>query len=296
MKKLLTILLLLTYGICSGQNLVPNGDFEQYWHCPTGGQQLDSAKFWTKPTAGTPDYYNQCGTGTQNVPYTGYGFQHAHSGVGFGALIQIWYQYPNYREYIESPILSTTNSLEANHCYHFEMYINLANVCLYSSHNIGVYFSDSIINDSLLSTHLLFIPQIINPPGNLADTLNWTLVSGNYTAHGGESYLIIGNFDNTSSTTVDSLPFGVVGYPWARVNIDDVSLTPISCTVGITEQNESTLTIYPNPVIDELNVKVNNYEPTEIILYDLSSRKLLQQTFTNTTTKKTIYANAITDF
>ena len=45
--------------------------------------------------------------------------------------------------------------------------------------------------------------------------------------------------------------------------------------------------IFPNPIANKLNVQTNNYEQAEIILYDLSSRKLLQQTFTNTTTINT---------
>ena len=47
------------------------------------------------------------------------------------------------------------------------------------------------------------------------------------------------------------------------------------------------ISIYPNPLADKLNINCNDYEPKEIILYDLSSRKLLQQTFTNSTTINT---------
>ncbi len=69
--------------------------------------------------------------------------------------------------------------------------------------------------------------------------------------------------------------------------IDDVSLTACN-NAGITNYNtENNIKVFPNPVTDKLNVQANNYEPTEIILYDLSSRKLLQQTFINTTTINT---------
>ena len=51
--------------------------------------------------------------------------------------------------------------------------------------------------------------------------------------------------------------------------------------------NKTIINIFPNPVTDKLIINIDNYEPTEIILYDLSSRKLLQQTFTNSTTLNT---------
>jgi len=43
------------------------------------------------------------------------------------------------------------------------------------------------------------------------------------------------------------------------------------------------LKIFPNPFTNQLILTLSNNEQSTIILYDLSSRKLLQQTFTNTT-------------
>ena len=45
--------------------------------------------------------------------------------------------------------------------------------------------------------------------------------------------------------------------------------------------------LFPNPFNDNLNISVKENEQTEIILYDIFSRKLLQQTFTNSTTLNT---------
>ncbi|HKR07088.1 MAG TPA: T9SS type A sorting domain-containing protein [Bacteroidia bacterium] len=46
-------------------------------------------------------------------------------------------------------------------------------------------------------------------------------------------------------------------------------------------------TIYPNPFSDKLNFTVNNKERSEIILYDIASRKLLQQQFINSVSLNT---------
>ena len=64
--------------------------------------------------------------------------------------------------------------------------------------------------------------------------------------------------------------------------------TTTCLTTGINSINDNVnLKVYPNPITDELNVLCTNNEVYEFILYDLSSRKLLQQTFTNTTTINT---------
>ena len=47
------------------------------------------------------------------------------------------------------------------------------------------------------------------------------------------------------------------------------------------------ISISPNPVTDKLNVILNNKELSEIILYDISSRKLLQKKFTNSVSLNT---------
>ena len=151
-------------------------------------------------------------------------------------------------------------------------------------------FSDTVISGVNNALPLPFNPQINNISGNFLDSLNWTLVSGDYTALGGESYLIIGNFkDDSLTTTIPNNTPENGSAPVAYALIDDVSLTLITGTNSSNEINifETFPTLFPNPVTDKLNVQINNNEQTEIILYDLSSKKLLQQTFTNTTTINT---------
>ena len=274
------ILILLTCGICDGQNLVPNGDFEMYSTCPTGYSQITSALNWFNPAVfpgagGSPDYYNQCAALNSyvNVPNMVSGYQFAHSGGAFAG-IGLWYSWGLAREYIE---VNLTSTLIANSCYHFEMYVNLADICKYTTNNIGVYFSDTLIGGINNAINLPFIPQINNISGNNPDTLNWILITGDYNAIGGENFLIIGNFENNLNT--DTIMINNSGNPTqVYFYIDDVSLT--ICT-GINELNEEDFDIYPNPVKNELNVHIANNELTEIILYDITSKKVLEQKFKN---------------
>jgi len=292
MKKTLTSFLLLIAGICNGQNLVPNGDFEQYWNCPNSVSQIDSAKFWFKPSLGTPDYFHQCSinnTGNVqtnvDVPNNYFGYQPARSGDAFAGITRYFLYNSNYREYLGISISSAqTPALDTGACYHFEMYINLGNICHYNSTDIGVYFSDEYdftwSNDPLQVT-----PQITNITGILTDTLNWTLISGDYTAHGGEKYLIIGSFVDDAST--DTITVNSSGISMDYIFIDDVSLTSCS-NVGISDfDNTQQISIYPNPFNSKLIISIDDNEELEVILYDIAARELLQQIFTNTITINT---------
>ncbi|HKR04042.1 MAG TPA: T9SS type A sorting domain-containing protein [Bacteroidia bacterium] len=286
MKKTLLffIFFLLFIFNAKGQNLVPNGDFEQYSGCPTAYSQIDSALFWFNPTVGwslggTPDYHNACSV-SQNVgvPDNGFGYQYAHSGAGYaGAYCGNSYLYPNYREYIETSI---TTPLTANTCYHFEMYVSIGDRCRVTTDDLGIYFSNTQVIGTANWNPLPFVPQISNTTGFITDTIGWTLISGNYQAQGGESFLIIGNFKDSVNTTFNN--FNFLGTDLnAYFYIDDVSLSP--CT-GIEEQNQNNaIKIYPNPVKESLSIsyKLTGKEKAEIIIRDILGKEILRKPFSN---------------
>lgn len=286
MKKQLLLFIFFQLFIFNvkGQNLVPNGDFEQYSSCPSGFSQLDSALFWINPTVpsasgSSPDYFNQCATSSGvSVPGNNFGYQPAHSGNGYGGGI-FWYggPSPNYRENFETSLISP---LTAGQCYYFEMYVALAEKSDHTTSSLGIYFSNTLVNGINNYLPLPFTPQIVNNIGFITDTMNWTLVSGNYTATGGESYLIIANFNDDANTPIQQTGFGI--FPEAYFYIDDVSLTP--CT-GIEDQNQNeAIKIYPNPVGEELKVsglKFKIGEKAEIIITDVSGKEILKSIFSN---------------
>ena len=276
-KLYFLILLFITLRICEAQNLVPNGDFEKYSSCPNNVNQINLALFWFSPQLiSIADYFNKCDlTNYTGVPANFAGYQFAHSGVGYAGFIPYSKSSLNLREYLEVRLL---NSLIADSCYHFKMYTNLCNTTQYTTDEVSVYFSDTLVTGIKNYLPLPYSPQINNTGGFITNTLNWTLVSGNYKAIGGESYLIIGNFKNDANTKV-ILINSSAQYNDIYFYIDDVSLTLCSDSNNI--YNNSGMNIYPNPFMDKLNVIVNNYEPSEIILYDITSRKIFSQSFTS---------------
>ncbi len=226
---------------------------------------------------GTPDYFHECSTMYVPVPRNLCGFQWARTGSGYAG-IHLWASNPDsVREYLEVPLIAT---LTAGECYHFEMYFNHANYYQYTCANLGVYFSDTAVTGVNNFFPLPFQPQIVNPSNNVADTLNWTLMSGDYLAEGGETYLIIGNFDDEAHTdtlhTNPSVPVGA-----AYIYIDDVSLVPTTpCNVTATTASfEDKVKVFPNPARSEVHVAVPSAGNSQIVLFDIAGRSVLQTTF-----------------
>ncbi len=280
-------LFFLSYNV-KGQNLVPNGDFEQLISCPTSINELTLAVSWINPaTNSTPDYFHLCGTGLAGVPNNFFGSQLPHSGGGYAGLIHYYPPSitPDYREYAE---VQLTSPLQQNECYRFEMYVSMGENGGYSTDDIAVYFSDTLIANLPYYTNLPFTPQINNTNGIISDTANWILVSGNYQATGGENYLLIGNYKNDLNTTL--VPNGFGSLNQAYYYIDDVSLTPCTGMENISNFGNSEYLIYPNPVKDELFVI--SYSPApylsglsgekaEIIITDILGKEVYRNQFSN---------------
>jgi hypothetical protein len=103
-KQIYLFVLMLTCKVCNAQNLIPNGDFEQFSGCPNSMGQLSNALFWINPTLqGSPDYFNQCAIGPANVPNANWGYQPAHSGGGYCGIDIRDESVTEGREYIEVP-------------------------------------------------------------------------------------------------------------------------------------------------------------------------------------------------
>jgi len=124
--------------------------------------------------------------------------------------------------------------------------------------------------------------QVNNPNGIfISDTLNWTEISGSFIATGGENFITIGNFKDTSIIHGS-------GYYY----IDDVCLSPdsLTCpsTVGINELNiNNKLNLFPNPFTGIINITSQTNEALEINMFDITSRKLLNQQFARSTIIRT---------
>jgi hypothetical protein len=255
--KQLSCCLLLLYTVHSfSQNLITNGNFESYTTCPAQFGQLNCSP-WNNPLVTTsPDYFNSCNTVPVGVPSNFLGFQNAHSGTGYAGILlsttNTQGTATNWREYIQAPLADT---LSAGTEYFLSFFVSPADSCRYTSNNLGVYFSNTEIHDSIpisSITPLPVQPQLQNPVSNNLDNRNiWTLLSFSYIASGGEKFMVIGNFNDSVSTVLNFTGWTSIR-SFSYLYIDDVCLSTdsnfcssLNATADL--NNNNILKIFPNP-------------------------------------------------
>ncbi len=181
-------------------NLVPNPSLEDHSTCPTGNGQFYLVTDWNNPTGASPEYFHTCfpfiyGYG---VPNNIVGEQNTYSGNAYAGLAT--YAGP-FREYLQTKLLDT---LHAGETYCVQFYVSLPGKADLASIAPQLLFSETPVTST--STGLLpFSPQIFDSTNIVYDTTNWTLVTGEYIAQGGESFITIGNFYDDAHTKFDTV-------------------------------------------------------------------------------------------
>lgn len=202
-----------------GQNLVPNPSFEDYNTCPIGPSCVEYSptyssfnyvKDWVKPVQFTdPDYMNTCAalsSGVQ-VPEVMFGHQWPRTGNAYAGIIAWQGVYKNgnliddYREYLQCKLLQPMIA-GRTYCVSFYVSPTIAQKIAYNYvwlDEIGMNFSNTQVSKP--AGHNLSLPYSVqNAPGNfLTDSANWIRISTTYLAQGGEQWLTLGCFNNTSS-------------------------------------------------------------------------------------------------
>ena len=255
----------------NAQNLVPNPSFENISQCPTSINQIYLASPWFQPcihfgnttNSSSSDLFDTCShTGFVGAPTNLLGFQLARTGSAYTGII-VYADTSNEREYIE---VALDSPLIANKKYCVEFYVSLyySATCI---SNFGAYFSLDSLLDTTYSTAINYVaPQIENLSTNfLNDTLNWMLVSGCFTASGGERFMTIGNFELPPNTNVQYLGGGTFSYYY----IDDISV--VDCTgVGVSEVNDDAeVSVYPNPASNTITIVCTKCKIQRIKIYDV---------------------------
>ncbi len=243
MSRIITAIIMLVGLNVSAQNLVPNPSFEDYNQCP---QVLSTMPFsktysnfvtvkdWSNPVKNsTPDYYNRCANFSSgvDVPLNGKGYQEPLTGDAYAGIIAYnQFSNPTGHYYSEHIYCKLKSKLIAGVTYNVSFYVSatyhpLATDSYCALDRLGAYFSDTIfyteVNDHLVAPYHIKSTQGIP----IDDTSSWTKISGEYTAHGGEEYMVIGNMDDNSNLQVkDYFPNTPSLYKQCYYYIDDVSV------------------------------------------------------------------------
>lgn len=212
-----------------GQNLVPNGGFENYRICPGDHTQHPSqfaVDSWFSPSIGTPDYYNVCSNGEADVPHNWAGVSDPYEGVGYAGLYLWASMGRDYREYLQTEL---SEPLVRDSLYYLEFYYKLSSYSKYSIDRIGLLLTDSIVR---LNHDLTFKVKptfsIVKDTALTTETGLWEEAKMLYKARGGEKFLLIGNFFDNAATHHYKIQFRPIAQEmlahYAYYYIDDVSV------------------------------------------------------------------------
>ncbi len=193
-------------------NLIYNGDFELYDTCPVSvstpsSYQLNTCIGWYSPTYATSDYYNTCAPWPVSVPTNAFGTRSPYSGNAYCGTYNEYCYNPgicNYGWWIEYVQSALIQPLKADYEYTFTVHVaftnNLGYQYAYSS--FGAHFSENSIN-RIDAKPFSNLPQVRNNPSNYLTDTNWVEIKGNFVAQGGEKFVTIGFFVDT--TNLDTL-------------------------------------------------------------------------------------------
>lgn len=202
-KKLYTatfILLSFTPGF--SQELILNGNAEEFINCPTDREQLYYAKGYSSPNKTTADYFNVCaskgGDNSVSVPTNFAGYIKPHSGNAYTGFYPYSVTCTNVstRKYLQVSLLEP---LRKDSIYLLSMYVNLgkrSNACLTK---MGVAFSEKQV--SVKTDKRVDMPAqlVFNSSDSLMDKNSWHRLEGHFKAKGNEQFLIIGMFEKDDS-------------------------------------------------------------------------------------------------
>lgn len=182
------------------QNLVSNPGFEEHTGCPERNGDIKKSISWSSTSPGsTPDYFHRCylnGTSPNvalGVPQNSEGMRMPVSGDAYAGLALFFKKNYFNREYLQNKLLTP---LEKGVKYTISFYISLSDSSEFVSDHIAVAFSvtpNGIMAsppEALLTARHMVV--IRNSEAMRSKT--WVKVEAEYTATGGEEYLIIGSF------------------------------------------------------------------------------------------------------
>ncbi|MBL0330259.1 MAG: T9SS type A sorting domain-containing protein [Bacteroidetes bacterium] len=263
MKKLLFYFFVLFTVMMKAQvNLVPNPSFEQYTGCPDYWDQINYTLDWTA-YKGSPDYYNICGAvDSFSVPQNFIGYQLPASGSAYCGVIL--YDKANFgNDELIGANLTAPLLIGTKYFVSFKSvlkYNNPFDICC-GQNKMGVKFSTMSYNISSPPIQNNFAH--VYSSAVISDTSNWTQVFGSFVSDSMYTNVMLGNFfDNASTTINDIQPANNSSYYF----IDDICVSTDSLYAlnyiytDVPEIESSKIFIYPNPTSEFIKISSEKFK------------------------------------
>ena len=286
-KKIFIIVLLFKFNSLYPQNLVSNPSFEDTTSTPIGIDITAKAIGWSS-YGESPDYFNSAFYYNNNmfsVPRNIWGTQQAFDGnayAGIATYVEAGLFPGIYREFIGTKLV---HPLSIGTRYYLTAYISRADST--EQHGASNNFCFRFFNRS----YSLAVPCPVDNFSHfkenniITDSLNWTKISGSFIADSAYEYLALGNFYDDQHTDTMDMDDHIQNFEnCAYYYIDYVCVTEdsLNCSIynGIKAiNNKGEIRLYPNPFINNLEIKLEENKEVEIIFYDIFSRKVLDKKF-----------------
>jgi len=290
------VLIVFCVGKLSAQNLISNPSFED---TVSGNFGLKYAANWSFPSRGQAEYYTIYHNPSRpewGVPNNYPGYQLSNSGNAFiGIRMYSLYNanFKRVREYIQSQLVQPLEK-DSNYC--LQLYVSLADSFRYASRNqIGIHFSQTEISVNT-DFHLSLTPQIVVSPNDyIVDKVNWLKFNFSYIASGGEEYIILGNFNDTSAIDtmfVDGGRKAELAYIGTYYYIDNIYFgqcdsLPQDTSIGLTERklNYNEAKVFPNPTKGRINIEVERSDNYKLEVFDKAGRSVMTDAFIGSSTQ-----------
>lgn len=167
----------------------------------------DSVYYWTGNDSVNCNYHRIYSSCSQifTSPLNLWTYQYPHSGESYVIGTHIAYNNFDFTSYYIKNRLKFPLIKNSTYCVRY--YLNIGNNSTDAFDAFDVYFGnapDTLAGKLLCMQPITFLPpQISNTFNNIiSDTLNWTAMTGTFTASGGEKFLLFGNLRGTNISTL----------------------------------------------------------------------------------------------
>jgi len=182
-----------------GENLVSNPSFESTEKKVKRLGSIANATGWTSTTGVRADLFVSSKIPDVNVPLNKYGSESAKDGNNYAGVVAYSYGNKVPRSYIMSK-MDAPMKKGMTYCVKFN--VSLAESSKYASNNMGALFLKKP-RSTEAKLPIIDEPSVVhfnNEMKIMTARYNWTEICGNYTAKGGEKYIMLGNFLSDEDT------------------------------------------------------------------------------------------------
>jgi OmpA-OmpF porin, OOP family len=276
-KLIFLVTFLFLLQMSQAQNLIPNGGFENYSQLPDDIGQYARCNDWGNAGgAGSPDYFHLSGVGIVQLPYCFISTVYPHADSAVMGIACYYESAPDFREYLSCVLLSP---LVIGENYRLSFFISNGEEPINYGGMGCDHFSVALSTGELLQSNLVALPIDITPQFTYNGFLysnSWQEVIFDFVADSAYQHITFGSF--VYDAFQDQQQFDVASVNFAAYYfLDDISLTTTMDIDNIAAPNE--IEVYPNSFGDFLNVRMNSQELHKIVLYDMASRMVLQESF-----------------